>query len=235
MANKPRKKSGAQHAAPEPPPPMPRIGDKVTIPRTKSVLEVTHVSRDGDEVNLQLAGTNLEWFRVRTDTLTFVERKPPARTSNPFTNPAPAFDTDEILERITTVQEENLETARRRCRNLEGLPEVAPRAQNSDRGARSLDRRAARELEEGRDPDQKAAGGVNFSLSQMVDCFAMPQGAATLLIEKLETVAIDIEAIERLIASEPPNTSDQLLALRTIQGLYRRLADDLRIGISLFE
>jgi hypothetical protein len=87
---------------------MPRIGDKVTIPRTKSVLEVTHVSRDGDEVNLQLAGTNLEWFRVRTETLTFVERKPPARTSNPFTNPEPAFDTDEILERITTVQEENL-------------------------------------------------------------------------------------------------------------------------------
>src|SRR5258705_10087746 len=102
--SKPRKKA----AAPEPPPPMPRIGDKVTIPRTKSVLEVTHVSRDGDEVNLRLAGTNLEWFRVRTDTLTFVERKPPARTSNPFTNPAPAFDTDEILERIVTVKEENL-------------------------------------------------------------------------------------------------------------------------------
>jgi hypothetical protein len=104
---KPRKKPTAQSAAPEPRP-TPLIGDKVTMPRTKSVLEVTHVSRDGDEVNLQLAGTNLEWFRVRTDTLTFVERKPPARTSNPFTNPAPAFDTDEILERITTVQEENL-------------------------------------------------------------------------------------------------------------------------------
>ena len=69
----------------------------------------------------------------------------------------------------------------------------------------------------------------------MVDCFAMPQGAATLLIEKLEAVANDIESIERLIASEPPDTSDQLLALRTIQGLYRRLADDLRVAISLFE
>ena len=69
----------------------------------------------------------------------------------------------------------------------------------------------------------------------MVDCFAMPQGAATLLIEKLDAVANDIEAIDRLIASEPPDTSDQLLALRTIQQLYRRLADDLRVAISLFE
>src|SRR5882757_449908 len=100
-------KSRKKAAAPEPLP-IPRIGDKVTIPSAKSVLEVTHVSHDGDEVNLQLPGTNLQWFRVRTDTLTFVERKPPARTSNPFTNPAPAFDTDEILERIVTVKEENL-------------------------------------------------------------------------------------------------------------------------------
>jgi len=63
----------------------------------------------------------------------------------------------------------------------------------------------------------------------------MPRGAATLLIEKLQAVAIDIEAIERLIDSEPLDTSDQLLALRTIQDLYRRLADDLRVAISLFE
>jgi hypothetical protein len=69
----------------------------------------------------------------------------------------------------------------------------------------------------------------------MVDCFAMPQGATTLLIAKLDAVAIDIEAIERLIVSEPLDTSDQLLALRTIQELYRRLADDLRVAISLFE
>jgi hypothetical protein len=69
----------------------------------------------------------------------------------------------------------------------------------------------------------------------MVDCFAMPRGAVALLIEKLEAVGIDIEAIERLIVSEPLETSDQLLALRTIQELYRRLADDLRVAISLFE
>ena len=87
---------------------MPLIGDKVTMPRSKSVLEVNHVSRNGDEVDLQLQGTNLQWFRVRTDTLTFVDRKPHARTSNPFTIPEPVFDAGEILERIATVQEENL-------------------------------------------------------------------------------------------------------------------------------
>jgi hypothetical protein len=52
-------KSRKKAAAPEPPPPVPLIGDKVTMPRSKSVLVVNHVSRDGDEVNLQLPGTNL--------------------------------------------------------------------------------------------------------------------------------------------------------------------------------
>jgi hypothetical protein len=69
----------------------------------------------------------------------------------------------------------------------------------------------------------------------MLDCSAMPHDATTLLTEKLNAVAIDIDAIERLINSEPLDTSDQLLALRTIQELYRRLADDLRVAISLFE
>jgi hypothetical protein len=51
----------------------------------------------------------VERFRVRTDTITFVERKPPARTSNPFTTPEPSFDAREVLERISTVQQENLQ------------------------------------------------------------------------------------------------------------------------------
>jgi hypothetical protein len=55
------------------------------------------------------------------------------------------------------------------------------------------------------------------------------------LHEKLASVATDIQAIEELIASEPLQTTDQLLALRTVQELYRRLADDLRVAISLFE
>ena len=101
---KPRKKTADVE-----PPPMPKIGDKVTIPRSESVLEVTSVSRDGDEVNLQLPGTNLQWFRVRRDTLTFVDRKPPARASNPFTSPESVFDAGEVMERIHNVERENLQ------------------------------------------------------------------------------------------------------------------------------
>jgi hypothetical protein len=100
-------KTRKQAAAPDPPL-MPQVGDKVTIPRAKSVLEITSVSKEGDEVNLQLPGTNLEWFRVRSDTLTSVDRKPPARTANPFTNPEPVFGGGELLERIETVQRDSL-------------------------------------------------------------------------------------------------------------------------------
>ena len=78
------------------------------MPRSKSVLEINHVSRDGNEVDLQRPRTSFHWFRVRTDTLTFVERKPPARTSNPLTTPEPTFDADEVLERIGSVEYENL-------------------------------------------------------------------------------------------------------------------------------
>ena len=95
-------------SAPEPPP-MPQVGDKVKLPNVQSVLEITHVGHNGEEVNLQLPNTNLQWFRVKTETLTFVDRKPPARTSNPFTNPEPVFNAKEVLERIAIVQRENLE------------------------------------------------------------------------------------------------------------------------------
>src|SRR5271154_5840726 len=101
-------KSRKQAAAPDPAP-MPQVGDKVSRPRFESILEITHVSKDGDEVNLQRPGTNLEWFRVKTDTLTFVERKPPTKTSNPFTTPEPAFNTAEVLEKIDSVRIENLQ------------------------------------------------------------------------------------------------------------------------------
>jgi len=47
-------------------------------------------------------------FRVPVDKLTHVERRPPTRTSNPFTDPEPVIDADEILERIGSVQAENL-------------------------------------------------------------------------------------------------------------------------------
>ena len=88
---------------------MPQIGDKVKPARSEMVYEISSVSPEGDEVNLHVPGTNLERFRVRTETLTFVERKPPAKTSNPFTNPEPAIDTGEMLERIDIVRRESLQ------------------------------------------------------------------------------------------------------------------------------
>jgi hypothetical protein len=89
-------------------PPVPQVGDKVTPPRSEMVYEILHVHAGGGEVDLHVPGMNLERFRVRTDTLTFVERKPPTKTSNPFTNPEPVLDVGEIMKRIATVQEENL-------------------------------------------------------------------------------------------------------------------------------
>ena len=73
-------------AVPEPPP-LPQVGDRVYPPRSELVYEISRVYIGGDEVDLHVPGTNLERRRVRTDTITFVERKPPARTSNPFTDP----------------------------------------------------------------------------------------------------------------------------------------------------
>jgi hypothetical protein len=72
------------------------------------VYEISKVHYGGDEVDLHVPGTNLQRFRVPVENITFIERKAPARTSNPFTTTEPVFDTDEILERIATVQEENL-------------------------------------------------------------------------------------------------------------------------------
>jgi hypothetical protein len=94
-------------SAPESPP-TPQVGDKVYPPNSQTVYEISHVHVGGDEVDLQVPGTNLQRFRVRTDRLTFVERKPPARSSNPFTSPEPVFDGGELLERIETVQRDSL-------------------------------------------------------------------------------------------------------------------------------
>ncbi|HEX3374067.1 MAG TPA: hypothetical protein VHS13_07635 [Edaphobacter sp.] len=56
---------------------MPQVGDKVTMKGSDSVRQINRVSPSGNEVDVELPGTNLIWFRVPTDTLTFVERKAP--------------------------------------------------------------------------------------------------------------------------------------------------------------
>jgi hypothetical protein len=90
------------------PPPMPQVGDKVYPGKSEMLYEISHVSHDGSEVNLHVPGTNLERFRVRTDSLSFAERKAPTKTSNPFTSPGPVFDGGELLERLEMVQSESL-------------------------------------------------------------------------------------------------------------------------------
>jgi hypothetical protein len=52
----------------------------------------------GDEGDLDVLGTSLERFRVRTDSLTFVKRRPPAKSSNPFTTPEPVSDAGEMVD-----------------------------------------------------------------------------------------------------------------------------------------
>jgi hypothetical protein len=100
---KPRQKADAPEA-----PLAPQVGDKVKPGRSVLTYEISNVHYGGKEVDLQVPGTNMQRFRERVDNLTFVERKPPARTSNPFTNPEPALDVDEIMQRIATVKEQNL-------------------------------------------------------------------------------------------------------------------------------
>jgi uncharacterized small protein (DUF1192 family) len=100
-------KARKEPAAPEPTP-LPQVGDKVKPGRSVLTYEISNVHYGGKEVDLQVPGTNMQRFRERVDNLTFVERKPPAKTSNPFTNPEPALDVDEIMQRIATVEEENL-------------------------------------------------------------------------------------------------------------------------------
>jgi hypothetical protein len=97
---KPRKKSDAD--AP------PQVGDKVLPPRSEMVYEIMRVHIGGEEVDLHVPGTNLERYRVRTDALRYVERMPPAQTSNPFTKAEPVFDTGDVLDRIAIVQQESL-------------------------------------------------------------------------------------------------------------------------------
>jgi hypothetical protein len=63
------------------------------------VLEISKVRYGGDEINFNRAGTNLEWFRLSSDTLTFVGREAPAKTSNPFTTAEPVFELPEHRDR----------------------------------------------------------------------------------------------------------------------------------------
>lgn len=93
-------KARKQVAAPEPPPPQ--VGDKVIPERSEATYVITGIRSGGEYVDLELPGTNLNRFHVDVSTLKFVGRVPrkPVK-SGP--------DPDDLMERIASVQRENLQ------------------------------------------------------------------------------------------------------------------------------
>lgn len=61
----------------------------------------------------------------------------------------------------------------------------------------------------------------------------MPLSPRELLEKELEAVVRDIQAIEYQIASDPPDTTGELLRLREIQRTYRGIAASLKQAIAL--
>ena len=61
----------------------------------------------------------------------------------------------------------------------------------------------------------------------------MSQLSRELLAKELESVERDIQAVEDQIASDPPDTSGELLRLREIQRTYRGIAASLKQAIAL--
>jgi hypothetical protein len=61
----------------------------------------------------------------------------------------------------------------------------------------------------------------------------MPLSPRELLEKELESVMRDIDAIEYQIASDPPDTTGELLRLREIQRTYRGMAASIKQAIAL--
>ena len=60
----------------------------------------------------------------------------------------------------------------------------------------------------------------------------MPLSPRELLEKELEAVVRDIDAIEYQIASDPPDTTGELLRLREIQRTYRGMAARIKQAIA---
>jgi hypothetical protein len=76
-------------------------------------------------------------------------------------------------------------------------------------------------------PDEKSS-----TLNENKVQETMPQSPRELLEKELEAVVRDIQAIEYQIASDPPDTSGELLRLREIQRTYRGIAASLKQAIA---
>lgn len=77
----------------------PVVGDMVTVGTGKSALRVTKVYHDGQAVDLELPGTNLERYRVRVEDLNFLERQP----RKPKEPEKPKIDAEAVREHIDAV------------------------------------------------------------------------------------------------------------------------------------
>ncbi len=63
----------------------------------------------------------------------------------------------------------------------------------------------------------------------------MPGTIAKMLVEMLEAAEGDCEAIDKIIVSDPPDTTDQLLILRTLQQSFRSHCAALHSAIREFD
>ena len=83
----------------------PVVGDIVTVGTGKSQLRITKVYDNGQAVDLDLPGTNLERFRVPVEDLNFVERQP----RKPKEPEKPKIDAAEVREHIAAVHHSIIE------------------------------------------------------------------------------------------------------------------------------
>jgi len=107
MAPKRTPKVAEARAVPHESSPAPQVGDKVIPERSESTYIVSRVSPDGSEVDLSFPGTNIERFRVKTETLKFVDRVP--KPTRPAAKGHRTLNAAEVIERIASVQHENLQ------------------------------------------------------------------------------------------------------------------------------
>jgi hypothetical protein len=88
-------------------PPQASVGDRVTLGKSDTVYTISRVSHSGTQVDLLLAGTNIERFRVPVSDLNFVERPTPPR--QPPKPAKPAIDVDEVHERLVSAQHSSMD------------------------------------------------------------------------------------------------------------------------------
>jgi hypothetical protein len=86
--------------------PQASVGDRVTIGTSDTVYTISRVNHTGTQVDLYLAGTNIERFRVPVSDLNFVERPTPRQPPKPA---KPAIDVDEVHEHLLAAQHRSMD------------------------------------------------------------------------------------------------------------------------------